>query len=293
MDGHATSRGRAHFSPRGNIGRFAVDREPRQRIPASAAFLPQRGLPRCGATTQERGSNYAKSQWARALLMAHGARPDCRSPIKENQRVRCQNSGLLCLVLATAACEKSAREERDEAISAQREADKTALEAQGERNEKVTEANREASREVAEANKEANRETVEAQREARKETLDAVEDEIEKTSGAQREANEEAREAVQAGKESRGDVAKSVAKRLADIEEKHRELNKEAMESTSPVPADVRQNLDNVAREAASLRSELKTMESDTSGSLEQFRVRADQKLTELDRTLERVDDKI
>ena len=59
--------------------------------------------------------------------------------------LRIQNCGLMLLVLAAAACDKSVREERSEAIEAQREATETAQEAANERQKEVAEANQEAA----------------------------------------------------------------------------------------------------------------------------------------------------
>lgn len=198
--------------------------------------------------------------------------------------LRFQNLGLLVLVLATGACEKSVKEERDEAISAQREADKTANEAAGERSKEVTEANREAAKEMADS-----------RREAQKDSLKAVENEIEKTSGAQEKANEETREAVVAAQRDTVDLHKSIESRLTKLDDRVRGLTKEAngAKVAPAVATDARQKLSLATTEINGLRSDLPQLQKGTANSLDAFRARADQRIKEIEQRLDQVDDQL
>jgi len=198
--------------------------------------------------------------------------------------LRFQNLGLLVLVLATGACEKSVREERNEAITAQREADKTASEAASER-----------SKDVAQANHQAAKEMTESQREAQKDSLKAVQNEIEKTSGAQEKANEETREAVGAAQRDQVDLHKSVESRLSKLDQRVRDLTKEANNAkvAPAVATDARQKLSLATTEINGLRSDLPQLQKGTASSVEAFRVRADQRIKEIEQRLDQVDDQL
>jgi hypothetical protein len=194
----------------------------------------------------------------------------------------------MLLVLGTAAgCEKSVSEERDEAISAQRQADETAREARAERQGEVQEANREAAKEVTEARKE-----------AREESLKAVEGEIERTAGAQKEAREETGEAIQASKESRMELRKSAEQRLNKIDERARELQTKLDDASSrgtstPVPLEARQKLTEVQRESKSLRAELTQPETATTPPMNEYRTNLERRMAALEASLERLDDQL
>ena len=201
--------------------------------------------------------------------------------------LRFQNCGLMLLVLAAAACEKSVQEERTEALTAQREANETAQVAANDRREEVTEANREAAKEISEARKE-----------AREESLKAVKDEIEKTSGAQANANEETREAMSAADRARMDVTRDSEKRLNKIDERSRELHSKidtatTQGSATALPADVRANLAAVDRESASIRAELQAWQGNMTVTADQFGAKIDQRLDALEKNVEKVDDKL
>ncbi len=198
-----------------------------------------------------------------------------------------QNCGLMLLVLGgAAACEKSVSEERNEAISAQREADETAREARVERQGEVQEANREAAKEVTEARKE-----------AREESLKAVESEIEKTAGAQKEAREETVEAIQASKEGRMELRKSTEQRLNKIDEHARELQTKLDDASSrgtktPVPLEARQKLSEVQRESKSLRSEIQS-ETATTPPMPDYKTNLERRMDALEASLDRLDDQL
>lgn len=198
--------------------------------------------------------------------------------------LRFQTCGLMCLVLAAAACEKSVPEQRTEALEAQRTANETAAEAANERQREVAEANREAAKDISEA-----------RREAREESLDSVKDEIEKTSGAQAKANEEAREAVDTASRARMELTKDVERRLNDVDEKSRELHSEMDKATTQgkidFPASTRSDLAAVDRESTSIRAELQSWQGNTTLPPDQFRTRIEQRLDQLEKNLERVDD--
>jgi hypothetical protein len=200
--------------------------------------------------------------------------------------LRFQHCGLMVLVLAAAACDKSVQEERTEALTAQREANETAAEAANDRQKEVAEANREAAKEISEA-----------RREAREQSLDAVKDEIEKTSGAQANANEETREAINTSERARMEVTKDVEKRLNKIDERSRELHvdidKETTAGATALPAEARANLAAVDRESTSIRAELQSWQGNTTLPAEQFRSRIESRLDQLEKNLERVDDKL
>jgi hypothetical protein len=154
-----------------------------------------------------------------------------------------RNCGLMFVVLAMAACQKSATEEQNEAVNAQREATETAQNAASDR-----------QREVAEANKEAAKEIGEARREARERSLEAVETEIQRTSGAQERATEEQREAqaAPAGDVKSNEFVKDAQKRLTKLEEESRELHQE-----TDLTAEARSRLNDVDRDIQSMRSDL------------------------------------
>lgn len=199
--------------------------------------------------------------------------------------LRFRNCGLMLVVLAAAACQKSVQEERTEALEAQRSANETAAEAANERQKEVAEANREAAKDIAEA-----------RREAREESLDAVKDEIEKTSGAQANANEEAQEAVKTSDRGRMELTKDVERRLNDVDEKSRELHKDLDKATTDgktIPGSARADLAAVDRESTSIRAELQAWQGNTTQSPEQFRSRIEARLDQLEKNLERVDDEL
>ena len=200
--------------------------------------------------------------------------------------LRFQNCGLMLLVLAAAACEKSVQEQRTEALEAQQSANETAAEAANERQKEVAEANREAAKDIAEA-----------RREAREQSLDAVKDEIEKTSGAQANANEEAREALNTTDRARMDITKDAERRLNKVDEKSRDLHSDIEKATAAgkadFPASARTDLAAVDRESTSIRAELQSWQGNTTQPAEQFRTRIEQRLDQLEKNLERVDDEI
>lgn len=200
--------------------------------------------------------------------------------------LRFQNCGLMLLVLAAAACEKSVPEERTEALTAQREANETAAEAANERRQEVVEANREAAKDITEA-----------RREAREQSLEAVKDEIEKTGGAQAKANEETREAMNTSARVRMDVTKDVESRLNKVDERSRELHGTIDTVTTErnptaLPAEARANLAAIDRESTSIRAELQAWQGNSTQSAEQFKARIEQRLDLLEKNLESVDDK-
>lgn len=199
--------------------------------------------------------------------------------------LRFQNCGLMLLVLAAAACEKSVQEQRTEALEAQRTANETAAEAANERQQEVAEANREAAEDISEA-----------RREAREQSLNAVKDEIERTSGAQANANEEAREAANNSDRDRMELTKDVERRLNEIDEKSRELHGDIDKATTEgkaadFPASARADLAAIDRESTSIRAELQSWQGNTTQPAAQFRSRIEQRLDQLEKNLERVDD--
>lgn len=195
-----------------------------------------------------------------------------------------RNCSLLVLALAAGACQKSAQEERTEAVNAQREADQTAREAAGDRSKEVAENDREAAEKMADT-----------RREAQKDDLKAVQNEIERTSGAQEKANEETQEAVAASQRDAVDVRKSVESRLKKLDDRVRDLTKEANESKKApaVQTDARQKLSLASTEISGLRSDMPTAQSGKTPTLEQFRARADQRIKEIEHTLDQVDDQL
>ncbi|MEY2932986.1 MAG: hypothetical protein RL033_3735 [Pseudomonadota bacterium] len=210
------------------------------------------------------------------------------------------------LALAAAGCQKSAQEERSEAINAQREASQTAQQAANERSKEVAEANREAAKESAEVQREAAQDTSEAQRqavkgtsEAQKEANDtareAMKDEAEKTSDAQRKANAETREAVDATRKAQIDLRKDVETKLNKLDERVRDLTKEATNTkvSASVATDARQKLTAAQTEINSLRGELPQLQSAAAANVEQIKARTDQRVTQIEHTLDQVDDQL
>jgi len=198
--------------------------------------------------------------------------------------LRFQNCGLVMVALALAACQKSAPEERTEALNAQREADQTAREAANERSKEVAQANREAAKEITAAQREAD--------EARQQ---AVTEEIAKTAEAQRTANAETREAIEATHKVQMDLRKSVEARLNKLDERVRELNKEANDpKVAPaVASSAHTQLTAAEAEIRNLRTELPQLQTSPAPSVEQFRVRADQRVAQIEKALDQVDDQL
>jgi uncharacterized phage infection (PIP) family protein YhgE len=200
--------------------------------------------------------------------------------------LRFRNCGLMLVVLAAAACQRSVQDERTEALEAQRSANETAAEAANERQKEVAEANREAAEDISEA-----------RREAREQSLNAVKDEIEKTSGAQANANEEAREANKTSDRDRMELTKDVERRLNKVDEKSRELHSDLDKATTDgkemPPGSARADLAAVDRESTSIRAELQAWQGNPSQSVDQFRSRVEARLDQLEKNLERVDDEL
>lgn len=192
--------------------------------------------------------------------------------------------GPVLLALAAVACQKSAQEERSEAVNAQREANQTAQEAADQRIKTVTQANREASKDIASAQKEAN-DT------ARK----AAADEAEKTTDAQRKANAETREAVDATRKEQVDVQKSVEAKLNKLDERVRDLTKEANDpKVKPtVATNAKQKLSAAEAEIKSLRTELPHLQNGATTNTEQLRAKTDQRVAQVEKTLDQVDDQL
>jgi hypothetical protein len=207
--------------------------------------------------------------------------------------LRFHHYGPLVLALAAAGCQKSAQQEQSEAINAQRAADQTAREAASERNKEVAEANREAAKEVAEAQRVAGKDTAEAQHDADEKARKAMADQAEKTSDAQRKANAETREAVDTTRKAQLDLRESVESKLNKLDERVRDLTKEAGEpKVAPATASsARQKLAQAEAEIKGLRGELPQIEKASGTSVEQFRTRADQRFSQIERTLDQVDD--
>lgn len=220
--------------------------------------------------------------------------------------LRFQHYAPVILALAAAACQKSPQEERSEAINAQREASQTAREAASERSKEVAEANREAAKESAEVQREAAQDLSEAQRqavkgtsEAQKEANDtareAMKDEAEKTSDAQRKANAETREAVDATRKAQIDLRKDVESKLNKLDERVRDLTKEASNTkvSASVATDARQKLTAAQTEINGLRGELPQLQSAAGANVEQIKARTDQRVTQIEHTLDQVDDQL
>jgi hypothetical protein len=197
--------------------------------------------------------------------------------------LRFTNCGIMLVFLASAACQKSVQEERNEAAKAQQEADKTAQEAANERGKEVAKANQEAAKNIGEA-----------RREAHEDSLKAVENEIEKTSGAQANANEEAKEAVDAANKQRIDLKKSVESRLKKIDERSRDLHKKVDTSTATkVPVDVRTGLSDVDRQTAGVRTDLQQLDTAPNQPLTEVRTRIERTLDGIEKNLDRIDHKL
>ena len=196
--------------------------------------------------------------------------------------LRFQNCGLVMVALALAACQKSAPEQRTEALEAQREANQTAREAADERSKEVAQANREAAKDISAA-----------QREAAEARQQAVTDEIAKSAEAQRSAAAETREAIEATQKAQVDLRKSVEARLNKLDERLHELSKEANDpKVAPaVATSAHQQLTSAEAEIRNLRTELPQLQTSAAPSVEQFRVRADERVARIEKTLDQVDD--
>jgi chromosome segregation ATPase len=209
--------------------------------------------------------------------------------------LRFQYYGPMVLALAAAACQKSAQEERSEAINAQKEATETARAAADDRIKEVTQANREASKDIASAQNQASKDIASAQGEASEKARTAAKDETEKTAEAQRKANAETREAVDAVHKDQADVRKSVEAKLNKLDERVRDLTKEAngTKVAPSVATSARQQLTAAEAEIKSLRTELPQLQTNTPPAVEQFKARADQRVASIQKTLDQVDDQL
>jgi len=201
----------------------------------------------------------------------------------------------MVLALAAAACQKSAQEERSEAINAQKEANNTARAAADDRIKEVTQANREASKDIASAQNQASKDISSAQNEASEKARKAAAEETEKTADAQRKANAETREAVDATRKDQADVRKSVEAKLNKLDERVRDLTKQAngAKVAPTVATHARQQLTAAEAEIKSLRTELPQLQTTTPPAVEQFKARADQRVASIEKTLDQVDDQL
>jgi hypothetical protein len=209
--------------------------------------------------------------------------------------LRFQYYGPMVLALAAAACQKSAQEERSEAINAQKEANNTARAAADDRIKEVTQANREASKDIASAQNQASKDISSAQNEASEKARKAAAEETEKTADAQRKANAETREAVDATRKDQADVRKSVEAKLNKLDERVRDLTKQAngAKVAPTVATHARQQLTAAEAEIKSLRTELPQLQTTTPPAVEQFKARADQRVASIEKTLDQVDDQL
>jgi hypothetical protein len=189
--------------------------------------------------------------------------------------------GVMCVVLAMAACQKSATEEQNDAVNAQREATETAQEAANDR-----------QREVAEANQEAAKDISKARREARERSLEAVESEIQRTSGAQERANEEQQEASRAatgsaatGKAVDEDFTKDTTKRLNELDEKSRKLHQK-----TDLSAEARSRLNDVDRDIQSMKSDLAQIGNNPSQAAHTVERNMEHRLDAAEKTLDDID---
>jgi len=193
-----------------------------------------------------------------------------------------RNCGLMFVVLAMAACQKSATEEQNDAVNAQREATETAQQAANDRQRDVAEANQQAAKDISEA-----------RREARERSLEAVENEIQRTSGAQERANEEQREAARAatgksattGKAVDEDFTKDTTKRLNDLEEKSRELHRK-----TDLTAEESSRLNDVDRDIQSMRSDLAQIGNNPSQAAQTVERDMEHRLDAAEKTLDDID---
>jgi len=191
-----------------------------------------------------------------------------------------RNCGVVFVALALAACQKSATEERNEAVNAQREATETAQQAANDRQKEVSQANQEAAKDIGVA-----------RRDAHERSLEAVENEIQRTSGAQAKPNEEVTEANKAAVNTRGEFAKDARKRLDKIDERSRELHQKFTKKSKDVPADAQTRLSQVDRESQSLRTDLTRLDTtaapqaiqDTQASMEKRLDAAEKTLDDID----------
>jgi hypothetical protein len=191
-----------------------------------------------------------------------------------------RNCGVIFAVLAMAACQKSATEERSEAVNAQREATETAQQAANDRQKEVSEANQEAAKDISAA-----------RRDAHERSLEAVENEIQRTSGAQAKANEKVDEANKAAVETRDEFAKDARGRLDKIDERSRELHHEfEKKSAKDVPAESRTRLSQVDRESQSMRTDLTRLDTGTPEAIQDVQTSVEKRLTAAEKTLDDID---
>jgi DNA repair exonuclease SbcCD ATPase subunit len=193
-----------------------------------------------------------------------------------------KHCGLVLTFLIAAGCQKSANEERAEAVKAQQEADRTAEEAARERRSEVADANLEAARKIADA-----------QKEAREKTGEAVKDEVETVGAAQKEARDEANDATAAFQKARVDLRKSAEKELDAIDARVADLRGKLDKDTSNTKNATRANLTSVEKESKTVREDLRAFEESTAKSIDQFRIKLEKSLSSLKQRLDRVDDAV
>jgi actin-related protein len=193
-----------------------------------------------------------------------------------------KHCGPFVLLLALAGCDKSASEERAEAVKAQQQADQQTEEAARERRSEVADANLEAAKKIADA-----------QKEARDETTDALKEEQAKVVDAQKEARTEGREASDAFQRARVDLRRSIEKELDSIDTRAADLKKKIEADTKPAVKATRDKLTEVEKQSKTVREDLRAFEESTARSVEQFRVKLEQSLNTLKQKLDRVDDAV
>jgi len=192
-----------------------------------------------------------------------------------------RNCGVVFVALALAACQKSATEERNEAVNAQREASETAQQAANDRQKEVSAANQEAAKDIGAARKDAH-----------ERSLEAVENEIQRTSGAQAKANEEVDEANKAAVNTRGDFAKDARKRLDKIDERARELHQKFNgKSAKDAPASAQTRLSQVDRDSQSMRTDLTRLDTTaTPQAIQDVQASMEKRLDAAEKTLDDID---
>ena len=121
-----------------------------------------------------------------------------------------------------------------------------------------------------------------------------MENEIEKTSGAQANANEETKEAIAAARNGRGEFKKDAAERLDKIDARSRKLHQK-LASADPgdkddLPADARTRLSDVDRESMSLRADLQRLDTGTPQAIQDIQMGVERRLDAVEKTLDNLD---
>ena len=117
-----------------------------------------------------------------------------------------------------------------------------------------------------------------------------MENEIQRTSGAQAKANEETNEAARTAAGTRGEFAKEASERLDKIDAESRELHAKIAKNAKDFPADAQTRLSGVDRESKSIRSDLSKLGTGAPQAIQDVETTLDHRLDAVEKTIDDID---